>query len=216
METREQILTELQEIAPFLGRGDVFRIPYTIPAGYFTDFADMLMNRIHLEAVGFSESAGKEIHELSPLLAGLQHKNTYQLPEGFFESLQIKIPITERTPSKMVSIPGKQIISMPMRMVRYAAAACIVGLIGIVTFNISNHRNITDPILGLTTVSAQDMANYLDADDIHWTPGVSSSAAETASVGFSDDDIHDLLKGVPDVELEQYSPTLPEQKGTVN
>jgi hypothetical protein len=215
METRKQILTELQEIAPFLGKGDVFRIPYAVPAGYFTDFADMLMSRIRLEAVGFSDTAWQEITEISPLLAGLQHKNPYQVREGFFESLQVKIPVSEMAVSKMATIPGKRIISMPMRLVRYAAAACIVGLIGIVTFDITYHRNITDPILGLTAVSAQDMANYLDADDIHWTPGVSSSA-ETASVGFNDDDIHDLLKGVPDVELEQYSSSLPVQKGTVN
>ena len=78
-----------------------------------------------------------------------------------------------------------------------------------------NHLSVTDPINGLTTVSDQDMANYLDADDIHWTPGISSSS-ETASVEFSDNDIHELFSNVSDDELEQYVPSLPLNKGTEN
>jgi hypothetical protein len=227
METRSQILTELQEIAPQLGQGGFSHIPYRVPSGYFTDFPDLLMIRIRLESGGYTENASREISEISPLLSGLRNKITYQAPEGFFESLHTKIPTAENTspvtpvipffntPADAESLPGKRVISLPMRVVRYAAAACITGLIGIAIFNITHHRNITDPIMSLTTISDKEMANYLDADDIHWTPGV-TSPKETASADFSDDDIHDLLKGVPDVELEQYSLALPEQKGTVN
>jgi hypothetical protein len=224
METRNQILTELQEIAPQLGQQGLSRIPYGVPSGYFADFPDLLMIRIHLESTGYTENAGREISEISPLLSGLRNKVTYQAPEGFFKSLHTKIPAVDNTTpvvpffnslSGTKSLRGKKVIPLPMRIIRYAAAACIVGLIGIATFNVTHHRNITDPIMGLTTVSDQEMANYLDADDIHWTPGV-TSPAETASVEFSDEDIHDLFKGVPDVELEQYILALPEQKGTVN
>jgi hypothetical protein len=224
MESRIQILTELQEIAPSLVKRDVFPVPYQIPAGYFSDFADMLMIRIRLEAAGSSAMPEEEMTSISPLLASLQRKDTYQVPADFFDKLQVKIPSGESAKIlEMQAIPAYSIdrsisqnrrrVSLPMKLVRYAAAACIVGLLGIVTFNITHHQNITDPIQGLTTVSDEDMANYLDADDIHWTP---SSSAEIASTDFNDDDIHDLLKGVPDVELEQYSASLPKQKGTVN
>ena len=224
METRNQILTELQEIAPRLGQGGLSRVPYEVPSGFFADFPDLLMFRIRLETGGYSENATRDISEISPLLSGLRDKITYQAPEGFFESLHAKIPAAKNagqvvpffnTASDSRSGRDKKVISLPVRILRYAAAACIVGLIGIATFNITHHRNITDPITGLTSVSDQEMANYLDADDIHWTPGV-TSPAETASVGFSDEDIHDLFKGVPDVELEEYILALPEQKGTVN
>ena len=223
MEARNQILTELQEIAPLLCQEDPSRVPYAVPSGYFTDFPDLIRFRIRLEPGGYTENASGEISEISPLLSGLRNKMTYQAPAGFFESLHAKIPSENTRPvvplvntaSDSKSLQGKKVISLPMRVVRYAAAACIVGLMGIATFNITHHRNITDPILGLTAVSDQEMANYLDADDIHWTPGV-TSPAETASVDFSDEDIHDLFKGVPDVELEQYILALPEQKGTVN
>src|ERR1700682_5698347 len=117
METSKEILTELQEIAPFLGRSGIFRVPYAIPLGYFEDFAEILMNRIRFEMVGFGDQAGsfrakteisssEEIAEISPLLAGLQKKDTYQIPERYFESLHTKIPASETNPSKLVAIPG--------------------------------------------------------------------------------------------------------------
>jgi hypothetical protein len=219
MESRKQILTELQEIAPFLGETDCPLLPYRVPVGYFSDFMDILMIRIGLEKTGDSKTAAEEISELSPLLAGLPRTQPYHVPQGFFESSQKRIPEAVKVPSRLVAIKpasiNRRVISMPMRLARYAAAACIVAGIGIATFTIRHTPKITDPILGLATVSDQDMADYLDVHDVHWTPGVSANTS-TAGVDFSDDDIHDLLRGVPDIELEQYSATLPEQKGTVN
>jgi hypothetical protein len=221
MESTNEILTELLEIAPFLGRTGSLKAPYVIPAGYFEDFVDILMYRIRFEADGFGEinsvSAPEEIAEISPLLAGLKNKNPYQVPVGYFENLTTYGRVTENDPPKLTALPQSiksKKISIPMRIVRYAAAACIVGMIGITTFNLTHHQ-ILDPINGLTTVSNQDMANYLDIDDVHWTPD-NFSDLQTATVDLSDNDIHDLLGSVPDVELEQYSLLLPEQKPSVN
>ncbi len=231
METSKEILTELQEIAPELVRGGKSRLPFGVPNGYFSDFSDILMLRIRFEAEGFSEdsykeiSASAEIAGLSPLLAGIQKAGTYQVPGGFFENLKAVIPDSEKVSNKLVAIPpvtsqNSRAISMPVRFIRYAAAACIVGLIGIVTFNMAGRQTITDPIKGLTTVSDQDMANYLDADDVHWVPGLGQSAevpaTQTASAEFSLSDIRDLMSSVPDDELEQYSSSLPEEKRNVN
>jgi hypothetical protein len=229
-----EILTELQEIAPLLGRDGIFRVPYTVPAGYFEDFIKNLMNRIQLERGVFSGSqAGQEIAEISPLeeitgisplLAGLQNKNPYQVPEGYFDSWKAKIP--DSIPSKVVTIPSiaaqtnssafdkNRVFNFP-RMMKVAVAACIIALLGTTMFNLTYHRNVADPLMGLASVSDQDMANFLDSDDIHWTPGI-ASATEIASVVLNDNDINDLLSSVPDVELEQYSALLPEEKPTVN
>ena len=221
MKSSNEILTELLEITPFLGRAGVLETPYVIPAGYFEDFADILMYRIRFEADGFGEtqsiSSPEEIAEISPLLAELKNKNPYRVPAGYFENLDTKMQVTEDVAPKLVSVPPSnktKRISIPMRIVRYAAAACIVGMIGITTFNIT-HRQILDPINGLTKVSDQDMANFLDIDDVHWTPD-NPSDLQTSTVDLSDNDIHDLLGSVPDVELEQYSLLLPEQKPSVN
>jgi hypothetical protein len=221
MEIQNEILTELLEIAPFLRRADALQVPYVIPAGYFEDFTEILMSRIRFEASGLEErngvSAQEEIADISPLLAGIRNKNPYQVPVGYFKSPNKKIQVTENIPSNLVSLSRSnktKKLSVPMRIIRYAAAACVVGMIGITIFNLTKHQ-IIDPISGLTTISVQDMANYLDIDDIHWTPD-NSSSLETATVVLSDNDIHDLLVNVPDVELEQYSLLLPEQKPSVN
>src|SRR5579864_999800 len=174
MESPNKILTELLEIAPFLGKTGVLRAPYTVPAGYFEDFANLLLYRIRFEAEGFGEiksvSSPEEIAEISPLLAGIKNKNPYRVPAGYFESLNNNVQISVNVPSKLsVVSKSRKKISIPMRIVRYAAAACIVGMIGITTFNVTHHQ-ILDPINGLTTVSDQAIANFLDSDDIHWTP----------------------------------------------
>jgi hypothetical protein len=221
MESQNEILTELLEIAPFLGKAGALKAPYVVPAGYFEDLADILIYRIRFEADGFGEvnsvSSPEEIAEISPLLAGLKNKNPYQVPAGYFENLNADVHVADNNSPKLVGIPRSnktKKISIPMRIVRYAAAACIVGMIGITTFNLTHHQMV-DPINGLTTVSDLDMANFLDIDDVHWTPD-NPSALETSTVDLSDNDIHDLLGSVPDVELEQYSLLLPEQKPSVN
>jgi hypothetical protein len=221
MESPNKILTELLEIAPFLGKAGVLKAPYAIPAGYFEDFADILMYRIRFEAESFGEiksvSSSEEIAEISTPLAGLKNKNPYQVPAGYFESLNNNVQISENVPPKLTAVPRSnktKKISIPVRIVRYAAAACIVGMIGITTFNLTHHQ-FQDPINGLTTVSDQDMANFLDKDDVHWTPD-NPSDLQTSTVNLSDNDIHDLLGSVTDVELEQYSLLLPEQKPSVN
>ncbi len=100
METSREILTELQEIAPNLGKSGISRI-FLIgyPKDSLKDFAEILMNRIRMEATELSESdAGQqnagvspllEMSEISPLLAGLKKKDTYQVPVGYFENLNL-------------------------------------------------------------------------------------------------------------------------------
>jgi hypothetical protein len=219
METSKEILTELQEIAPNLGKTAISKVPYAVPNGFFEGFVEGLMIRIQREAAAYSEyDDGQqnaevlphlEIEEISPLLAGLKNKNTYQVPAGYFETLKAKITVAD---SKPISIKTKEAPVFNLKFVKYAVAASIVVLLGTAVFNLTYHK-ITDPIKDLGTVSDQDMANYLDSDDIHWTPGIANSSA---SIDFSENDVHDLLSTVTDDELEQYSATLPEEKRNVN
>ena len=219
MKTPNEILTELEEIVPYLAKHGISNTPYKVPGGFFEDFGDSLMKQIHINAADYSEpDAGQqnaevstllEISEISPLLAGLRKKNPYQVPIGYFEELVSKVPVMEVQP---IASKPKPAPVLTIKFFKYAVAACIVALLGTAVFNLTNHKS-TDPIKDLTNVSDQDMANYLDSDDIHWTPGISSSSV---SADFSENEIHDLLSGVPDEELEQYSTLLPDDKRNVN
>ncbi len=245
MERSDEILTEIKEIAPFLGNSGHVRNPYRLPVSFFENFPEVLMRRIHLESSVHPEigkkipeiSSAEEITDISPLLASLQQKKTYQVPEGYFDSLNTLISasgmlndkefrspestpvlsiisgrISDLDPASEVSEKNK--VFNFSRVLKYSVAACIIALLGLTLFNM-NRLSVTDPLNALTSVSDQDMANYLDAGDIHWTPGVSSTS-ETASVEFSDNDIHELFSNVSDDELEQYVPSLPLNKGSVN
>jgi hypothetical protein len=243
MERSNEILIELEESAPYLSKYGKSRIPYSLPPGYFENLPERIMNRIRLQTSAKESqeiSARLEIADISPLLAGLQDKNPYEAPLGYFEKLNIN-PAVFESGTRSASFEGAQetpVIPNGLEMiskkalpfqksgktpifnfsgvVKYAVAACFVALVGLSLFNLIYHRNKgTDPINGLMTVSDQDMANYLDADDVHWTPGVRNSS-ETASIELSDNDIHELFSNVSDDELEQYIPPFPLEKGTVN
>jgi len=229
------------EIAPALGKYGASRLPYTLPIGFFEQFPDVLMERIRVEGLinratladGPEISSREEIAGISALLAGLQTKNPYQVPEGYFDSLYSQMPKSEGAPiqevlpaspttatkeesSSRVPTTHQAPVVQFSRVIKYAVAACIVALLGLNLINLSYHKHqLTDPIQGLQAVSDQDMANYLDAYDVHWTPGFGNSS-ETASVEFNDTDIHELFSTVGDDELEQYMPALSEVKGTVN
>ncbi len=208
MKTPIEILTELQEIAPHLGKQGIYRIPYSVPTDFFEDFTKNLMERIRLEEMD-EVSPHFEISEISPVLAELKNKNPYQVPAGYFEALKTKIPALETSPA---TVNLKRTPVFNLKVFKYAVAAGIAALLGTAVFTLNN-RKISDPIKDLTTISDQDMANYLDSDDIHWTPGLSSSSVST---DFNENDVQDLLSGVPDEELEQYSTLLPDDKRNVN
>jgi hypothetical protein len=219
VKTPNEILTELEEIVPYLAKQGSSNIPYKVPGGFFEDFADNLMKQIRINAADYSESdTGQqnaevstllEISEISPLLAGIRKKNPYQVPHGYFEELVSEVPVME---VRAIASKPKPAPVLNIKFFKYAVAACIVALLGTAVFNLTSHKT-SDPIKDLTTVSDQDMANYLDSDDIHWTPGIAPSSV---SADFSENDIHDLLSGVPDEELEQYSTLLPNDKRNVN
>jgi hypothetical protein len=232
MEISQEILSELKEIAPEMIKICRVNTTYAVPEGFFEDFAEILMNRINFgESPLVERDSLIETSEISPLLAGLQKINPYQIPKGYFENIITKIPALENSGSNLAQIetysPAFDLtpirdedtrrkktgrISTISRITKYAVAASLVALLGITIFNVTN-RNLPDPLHALTTVSDQDMANYLDAGDIHWTPG---PAPETASVEYSDNDIHTLFSNISDVELEQYHPELPFEKGKAN
>lgn len=71
MDNKEQILSELREISPFLA--DLEHInPYTLPDGYFEALPDRITEKILLTA---------------GLQPGFSNTNCYQLPGGYFDNL---------------------------------------------------------------------------------------------------------------------------------
>lgn len=85
MENREEILKELQAIAPKLA-GMEKTNPYRLPEGYFLNFQTVLMDKIMLGEVK------AELNALAPALAKLERRPaTDEIPAGYFNQFSSKL-----------------------------------------------------------------------------------------------------------------------------
>src|SRR6187397_1413542 len=83
MTNRNTILNELADLGSMLATHDPQNI-YAVPAGYFEDLADQILNRIKaLEA----NDAKEELSYLSPFLSNVYKEMPYKVPAGFFQDL---------------------------------------------------------------------------------------------------------------------------------
>ena len=83
MESRNNILKELQELSPILASSYPAPMPYKIPDGYF----EQLAAGIQFVVNNTSPTADEELNQLSPLLKGISKTPPFHLPEGYFAEL---------------------------------------------------------------------------------------------------------------------------------
>ena len=89
MSDRTTIQNELKELNSPLS-GQVPRMPYTVPEGYFEGLAGQVLGRIRREEID------QELTSLAPGLLGKSRQTPYALPQDYFESVQI--PATQAAP----------------------------------------------------------------------------------------------------------------------
>ena len=83
MTNRNTILNELADLGSMLATHDPQNI-YAVPAGYFEDLADQILDRIKaLKA----NDAKEELSFLSPFLSNISKEMPYSVPAGFFQDL---------------------------------------------------------------------------------------------------------------------------------
>lgn len=143
MENRENILSELNEIAPGLlniGREMPFAVPegyfdifpvsvlgqlapkqntMSVPEGYFESLPDILLAKAKASA-----PASAEIEEDFPLLNSISKQMPYNIPASYFENLEIAPPKQE---AKVIPISRGGI----RKMAGWAVAASILALVSI-------------------------------------------------------------------------------------
>jgi hypothetical protein len=79
MKTKDEILKELQEIAPKLALLEKTN-PYKLPDGYFLNFKNVLIEKIKLGEAKF------ELKSIAPELSKLEISSANQIPEGYFSN----------------------------------------------------------------------------------------------------------------------------------
>lgn len=173
--------------------------PFSLPQDYFDSFSTRLMETI------LNEGSEQDLIELSPLLKSLKHENPYTIPEGYFNNLKVEIPRNQAPVIGMKKFGS---------WVRYAAAACLLGIIATVFF-VSKTEN-GNQLAGLPKeaetfqqkISPDAIALYLEEmDNLSVVETNENEQVDTASnllVDMSSETIKEILEEIPDKDIELY------------
>lgn len=188
---------ELEILSPLLSQLGK-KMPFSTPAGYFNEVSEQAV--AGAQAIDF---VNVELENLSPLMQGLKRIMVYEVPAGYFNQLpgQVMKAIKGEQPAKVVTM------SFTRRVLRYAAAAVVAGLI--VTagwFYLGNNGKIkpgdlADNFWQLESISDESLQKYLE----NLTPTPAETAVASTSVEELDaNDMKDMLADVTDEDLQVY------------
>jgi hypothetical protein len=206
----EHLLTiaKIEEHSPAL-QGIAMKNPMQVPEGYFDSLAGSILNKIKATE---NQSTDDELRSLSPMLYAIDKVNVYSLPAGYFETLSDDLlnKVSPKEEAKVVSFSRRKSINW----MRYAAAAMVIGLVGMFSFFLLNPTKKLDDVVKLgidfaknnkfdeelNKTSDDAIANYLDktadeADAMQMVASVDQSQLPSEEELMSDEKlIDDLLK----------------------
>lgn len=202
--TTEDAGEELEMISPLLSKISK-KTPFSTPEGYFNDLTGNAI--AGAKAIDF---VNDELENLPPVLASLRDKQVYETPKGYFGQLPGAIlgKVSEvAKPANVVSM------NFTRRVMRYAVAAVVAGIILTTGWFLKNGNNGTDPGPDETGIAKVDvnsisnevaelsddaLENYLD----NQTYG--AEVPVVASYEIDAEDMKEMLADVSDEELQQY------------
>jgi hypothetical protein len=171
---------------------------FELPNDYFESFSNKLMNKIHSV-----QTVDDELRELAPELISLRTKNPFSAPKGYFDSNLFVSPTRNSGITRVFQMKN---------LMRYAAAACIIGLIGISYIVTKVDRSM--PMVANTSnnhqaaeLSLDDMVVYLDQMEGigHDNELELLSGDETnLLVDLNQQTIQELLNGIPDKGILEF------------
>ena len=170
---------------------------FDVPDGYFNDLSNNILASINAQQNNIEE----ELASIAPVFNTISKQVPYQVPEGYFENLQV-----DNNKSVEVAKEAK-VISITKRTIwlRVAVAASVIGIlfIGASIFSHKNNENYTsytnvDLKSSVKKVSDEDLVKYLNNDYI---------ASNNDMIILDDGDAPDVkqkIQAVPDADLSQY------------
>lgn len=196
---------ELESLSPLLSKLDK-KGPFSTPTGYFDELTGNVVSGV--KAIDF---VNEELENLSPLMSSLKTKNAYKVSAEYFEDLPTVIlsKVKKQGPARIVQI------SFGKKIMRYAAAAVIAGMIitaGILFVNNQNASVAPDTVAqsddnlqqetqkNLERLSDDEILNFIE----NQTAPVSDFLSVTSSTDIDSDGVRLMLADVPDAELKQF------------
>jgi hypothetical protein len=177
------------------------QLPLTPPTpAYFEGLTGNILNKIKSNGiiVEAQNEVTEELTAISPLVAGIKKENVYTVPAHYFANFKVAIPAAEKT--KVVAMRP------PVRWLRYAAAAAVIGILaisGMFLFK-NNHTTGSDTFTytaPLASVSDAAITSYLKdspADMDITAPAYDDSNINAGSLA------EQLLNDIPDSAIQEY------------
>lgn len=171
------------------------QLPYSLPKDYFDALPQIIKNKL------IAMPAREEIETLSPLLAGLKDKKTFEVPvENYFEE----------------SVPKRNIIPFPepevynashrikwMRWVAAAAILCIFSIGGMTFLKGTDQADISNQSIQAALANIPDnviqeyLNNNLDSHELYSNISITNNGSSVSSQE------ERLLNSIPDNQVEQ-------------
>jgi hypothetical protein len=194
---------ELQSISPLLA-GLEKRNPFSAPEGYFDEMPANVAAGIR--AIDFVQS---ELDILPPALASCKGKNVFEVPPGYFTTLAGDVLGKLKSQAPVVKM------QFGRRVLKYAVAAAVVGIIAISAWLYNRNEggqsaNIAAANLdsSLQQLTETELSNYVETNLSVVMPDPGTNAAND----LDPQDMHAMLADISDADLEQYL----EKYGIVN
>ena len=189
---------ELELLSPLLKQIGK-KTPFSTPAGYFSELTENAM--AGAQAIDFVNGA---LENLSPLMASLQHQQVYEAPAGYFEQLpaQLLKAAKAQQPAKVVSMNVRR------RVIQYAAAAVVAGVLFVAGWMYFGKSTTTDPgvapvVAGkLDKISDEVLENYIENQTI--LPAESTVTDNSGNAEIDAKDMKEMLADISDEDLQQY------------
>ncbi|HEY1200182.1 MAG TPA: hypothetical protein VGE79_04330, partial [Niastella sp.] len=190
---------ELEILSPLLSQLGK-KMPFSTPAGYFNEVSEHAV--AGAQAIDF---VNIELENLSPLMQGLKRIMVYEVPAGYFNQLpgEVMKAIKAQQPAKVISM------SFTRRVLRYAAAAVVAGLIVTAGWMFLGKGRVVKPdgptpelAYKLDSLSDETLQKYLENQTS--SPAETAALASTTAEELDANDMKDMLADVTDEDLQVY------------
>lgn len=171
---------------------------FGLPNDYFETFENKLMDKIRKV-----QSVEDELSEIAPGLILLRTNNPFVVPRGYFDSTVVRVQSGKKRLTKVSQIKN---------ILRYAAAACIIGFIGFSYFMIKSDHSVpsvtsSNKSQQAEELSLNDMMIYLDQMDAIDHDNEEAFSIDDESnllVDLNKETIKELLDGIPDKGIQEF------------
>lgn len=172
--------------------------PFSLPENYFESFTQQLIKNITA-----ASEIDLELQEHAPALVSLRKQNPYSVPLDYFEQLEIK---TKSTETKVVRMFNKTVF------MRFAAAACILGIIFVSYFSTNNvqrevasvTRTETDTTNNLTLEGMFSYLNEVDEIPNSTENELTISESNNLLVDLNQETIQQVLSEIHEEEIQEF------------